>query len=126
MNFVPCKVVDEQGISIKFTDTLSLPVPPDRHERYRPHVGKDMTFGMRPEHMTEQRAHVNPGMVDFPVQVEVLEPMGVDTMVFFPLNGEDVCARSAPAAVRQVGEEMYLTADMSRMHLIDPDTNKVV
>ena len=42
------------------------------------------------------------------------------------VNGEEICARAAPAAVRPVGEPMTLTIDMSRMHLIDPQNDRVV
>ena len=59
-------------------------------------------------------------------QVQVLEPMGVDTMVFLEINGEEICARAAPHSVRPVGQLMEFTVDMSKMHLIDPKTDKVV
>lgn len=52
--------------------------------------------------------------------------MGVDTMVFLELNGEEICARAAPHSVRPVGEPMEFTVDMSKMHLIDPITDKVI
>ena len=61
-----------------------------------------------------------------PELIPVLEPMGVDTMVFLEINGEEVCARAAPHSVRPVGEPMEFTIDMSNMHLVDLGTDKVV
>ena len=52
--------------------------------------------------------------------------MGVDTMVYLDLNGEEICARSEPTAVQTVGDAMNFTIDMSHMHLIDSQTNHVV
>ena len=52
--------------------------------------------------------------------------MGVDTMVFLNINGEDVCARSAPSAAGEVGRAMHFTIDMDHMHLIDPRTDQVI
>jgi multiple sugar transport system ATP-binding protein len=127
MNFIPCKVVaNGGGVSIQFNENLSLPVPASRVDRYRPFAGREMTFGIRPEHLTEKRVHATPGITDFKAKVDVLEPMGVDTMVFFSINQEDICARAAPDAVSNVGQEMDFSIDMGKMHLIEPESEKVV
>jgi hypothetical protein len=42
------------------------------------------------------------------------------------VNGEEICARAVPNSVRPVGESMTFTIYMSRTHLIDPQTGKVV
>src|SRR5436853_3898531 len=56
MNFVPSRLeANGSGLSLRVSDKLTLPVPAARAERYRPHVGKDLTFGLRPEHITEPR-----------------------------------------------------------------------
>ena len=126
MNFIPCKVADNNGVTIRFGEKLELRVPDSRQDRYRPFAGRDMLFGIRPEHLTEKKAHTSKGQQDFAAAVEVLEPMGMDTMVFFDLNGQDVCARCAPDAVSDVGQQMNFSIDMERMHLIDPSNDKVV
>jgi multiple sugar transport system ATP-binding protein len=125
MNFIPCEVAAGGG-AIRFNENLQLPVPPDRTERYKGCAGRPMIFGIRPEHLTEKKAHTHAAMTDFQARVDVLEPMGMDTMVFVNINGEDICARSAPKAVTPVGQEMAFSIDMSRMHLIDPASDKVV
>ena len=55
-----------------------------------------MVFGIRPEHITERRQHTNENQLDFGCTVEVLEPMGIDTMVFMAIEGVEVTARAAP------------------------------
>ena len=52
--------------------------------------------------------------------------MGMDTMVFFSVKGTDICARSAPQAVVGAGHRMDFTVDLRHMHLIDPETNRVI
>ena len=58
MNFVPCRLEEADGaLRVRLTDEIALPVPPSRAARYRPHVGRDgLTFGLRPEHLTEAQA----------------------------------------------------------------------
>jgi multiple sugar transport system ATP-binding protein len=127
MNFIPCRIVNSgAGLAVRLGDKHMLNVPQERCERYRPFVDREMVFGIRPEHVTDQRAHINAAQVDFQESVLVLEPMGIDTMVFLSLNGKEICARSEPKAARDVGQTMDFTIDMSHMHLLDPETDQVV
>ena len=57
MNFLPCRLVQNgSGLTVRLSDWLSFPVPADREARYRPHVGHELIFGLRPEHIIERRA----------------------------------------------------------------------
>ena len=54
MNFLPCRLVQNgSGLTRSPADWLSFPVPPSREARYRPRVGSELIFGLRPEHITE-------------------------------------------------------------------------
>ena len=50
----------------------------------------------------------------------------LETMVYFIVEGVEVCARVAPTAAGNAGEKMPLVADMNQMHLIDPVSDKVL
>ena len=127
MNFVPCRVTrNGSGLGVVLGEGLELPVPAGREKRYQPFIDREMLFGIRPEHLTDRRAHTGDGQQDFERDVDVLEPMGVDTMVFLTVNGAEICARSAPSAAGEVGKSMNFTIDMDHMHLIDPQSNKVI
>ncbi|SVD73427.1 uncharacterized protein METZ01_LOCUS426281, partial [marine metagenome] len=58
--------------------------------------------------------------------VIVLEPMGIDTMVFINIGETEITARSRPRAAGQVGQPMDFTIDMAHMHLIDQETDIVL
>ena len=128
MNFVPCKVEEAAGaLRVRLNDNIALPVPAERTARYRPHVGRDgLTFGLRPENIVEPRGATGPGEAPFEVVLEVTEPMGMDTLVHFLVDGVDICGRVNPNAGAQAGQRMKLVADMNRMHLIDDDSGKVL
>ena len=85
-----------------------------------------MLFGLRPEHITEPRGDMPPGAVPFSVRLDVVEPMGMETMVYFIVDGIEVCGRVDPAAAGNAGEPMSLIADLNKMHLIDPQTEQVI
>ena len=127
MNFLPCRLVENgAGLTVRLSDWLTLPVPPSLQARYRPRVGQEMLFGLRPEHIREGRGDVPPGAAKFDARLDVVEPMGMETMVYFLVDGVEVCGRVDPAAAGTVGEAMPLVADLNQMHLIDPRTELVV
>jgi multiple sugar transport system ATP-binding protein len=128
MNFVPCRIEENAGaLSARLSDTLSFRIPAERTERYRPYAGKPLVLGLRPEHIQETRGDsVGPGRQEFTVVLDVVEPMGMETMVYFTVDGTEVCGRVDPTAARDAGEKMRLVADLRHMHLIDPETELVV
>jgi multiple sugar transport system ATP-binding protein len=127
MNFMDCRLqANGGGLSLRVSDTLSFPVPADRTERYRPHVGDALTFGLRPEHDTEPRGEARDARCEFTVTLDVVEPMGMETMVYFAVNGTEICARVEPSAATASGQPMRLYANLNHMHLIDPPTGLVL
>ncbi len=127
MNFMNCQLAKTAGgLAVRLSDDVSLPVPEDRTAKYEPYADKEMTFGIRPEHVTEKRPQANGTLQNIDANVNVLEPMGVDTMVFFNLGPSEICARAEPSSVSDVGQSMGFTVNMDKMHLIDPSTGAVV
>lgn len=85
-----------------------------------------MILGLRPEHITEPRGEGREPRCEFAMTLDVIEPMGMETMVFFTVNGTEVCARVEPSAASAPGQPMRLYANLNHMHLIDPATELVL
>jgi multiple sugar transport system ATP-binding protein len=128
MNFIPCQLDQAAGaLRIRISDKLAFPVPADRTSRYTAHLNKaNLVLGLRPEHIMETRPHSEPNQHDFEQMIEVVEPMGMETLVYFTLNGFEVCGRVNPNAGATAERSMKLRADLSNMHLIDDSTGKVL
>ena len=127
MNFVNARVVNGgANLQIRLSDQLSLPVPESRTARYKPYLDKEVVFGLRPEDIIETRGEVPPGCSPFDAQLDVVEPLGMETMVYFVVQGVEVCGRVNPTAAKGAGETMRLVADMNHMHLIDPANDQVI
>ncbi|MGA9947982.1 MAG: TOBE domain-containing protein, partial [Xanthobacteraceae bacterium] len=62
----------------------------------------------------------------FDTALDVVEPMGMETMVYFSIDGQEICGRVDPESAKGPGESMLLHADMSHMHLIDPQSGAVL
>jgi len=127
MNFIPCRLEQNgAGLKVRVNDKILLPVPASQAPRCKSAVGRDLLLGLRPEHLTEpRRAGVDDGS-EFSVTLDVVEPMGMETMVFFTVNGQEICARVDPSAAKGPGEQMRLAANIEHMHLIDPPTDAVL
>jgi multiple sugar transport system ATP-binding protein len=127
MNFIPCRLEQNgSGLKVRVNDQILLPVPAAQAPRCRTAVGRDLLLGLRPEHLTEPRRNGADDGSEFSVTLDVVEPMGMETMVFFTVNGQEICARVEPSAARGPGEQMRLAANVEHMHLIDPPTDTVL
>jgi multiple sugar transport system ATP-binding protein len=100
MNFIPARLEQASGaLRLHLPHDIVLDVPAARTARYQPHAGKDVLFGIRPEHLTDDKLTDKSNTAPVTLKPEVIEPMGA------PLS---------------------LIAHMDQMHLIDPTSDKVL
>jgi multiple sugar transport system ATP-binding protein len=127
MNFMRCRLESNgTGLRVRISDAINLPVPSSRSARYQALNGKELVFGLRPEHITEPRRSDRDGNCEFSATLDVVEPMGMETMVFFRLDGQEICGRVDPGSAAGPGQPMRLVANMDHMHLIDPQSGVVL
>ncbi|HXX26279.1 MAG TPA: sn-glycerol-3-phosphate ABC transporter ATP-binding protein UgpC [Pseudolabrys sp.] len=127
MNFIPCRL-EQAGndLRVRVSDTIALPVPSSLAPRYKGLAGKEMLLGLRPEHITEPRHNGAGEPNQFSVTLDVVEPMGMETMVFFTINDTEFCGRVEPKSAVDAGATIRLQAGMDHMHIIDPASGAVL
>jgi multiple sugar transport system ATP-binding protein len=128
MNFLPCRLEEVAGkLNIRLTDRLSFALPPARAAQYQTLSRNDkLLLGIRPEHITEAKAHPEPGIEGFDAVLDVTEPMGMETLVYFTLEGSQVCGRVNPNAGARDGAPLRLAVDLNNMHLLNEETGVVL
>jgi multiple sugar transport system ATP-binding protein len=128
MNFIPCRLEDVAGkLHIRLTDRISFSLPPRRAARYQGVARNEkLLLGLRPEHIAEAKAHPEPGVESFDAVLDVTEPMGMETLVYFTLEGAQICGRVNPNAGAQDGAPMQLAVDLNNMHLLNEVTGVVL
>jgi multiple sugar transport system ATP-binding protein len=127
MNFLPCSLEDVGGkLNIRLTDRFAFPVPGARAARYQ-NIPRDdrLLVGIRPEHISEASPHPAPGVEPFDTVLDVTEPMGMETLVYFTLEGVQICGRVNPNSAAREGAPMRLAVDLNNMHLLN-ETSGVV
>ena len=127
MNFIPARLENGAGaLRMHLPNDIVLPVPAERTKRYSSHAGREVLLGLRPEHLTEVRATDKPNIATFQATPEVVEPMGMETLVHFWMQGAEICARLDPAVPAEPGRPLMMAADLNQMHLIDPESGRVL
>jgi len=127
MNFIPCRLVNGgDSLSLRLSDQITLPVPADRKARFAPYKDKAMLLGLRPEHLTELREQGKENVVRMDVDLDVTEPMGMETLVHFHIDGTPLCGRVDPSAPAVPGTRMPMSADLNHLHLIEPESGVIV
>ena len=112
MNFFPASLHD--GVATLADGArLALPGRADRSA---------ITIGLRPENMLPVPAG-SPGLV---VTVDLVEPLGSDTLVHFCLGGTGYVARVPPETRPRPGDTLTLSIEPGRAHLFDPDTGATI
>ena len=127
MNFIPARLAGENGSIDVQIDQFSLPVPPARAELLSSHRGKDVLFGVRPEHLARARdGEVRAGLAKLPVTFDLIQPTGSRTYGTFKLGGTEVTAELQAHDAEKPGEQLDLHVDMNRAVVIDPSSDLVL
>jgi multiple sugar transport system ATP-binding protein len=128
MNFLPCRV-GEGGRSLHLGGGVDLPVPAARVAECARHVGRDLTFGLRPEHISVGVSG-EPAAVQVAAQVVLLEPLGSDTLGLVRLGtgagAGEMTGRFPPEAGLRVGQNLPVSLALSRFHLFDAETGVAI
>ena len=79
-----------------------------------------------PNIITEANAHPEPGVENFDAVLDVTEPMGMETLIYFTLEGAQICGRVNPNAGAEDGAPLRLAVDLNNMHLLNEATGVVL
>ncbi|RFC00711.1 glycerol-3-phosphate ABC transporter ATP-binding protein [Rhizobium leguminosarum bv. trifolii] len=83
--------------------------------------GREFVVGIRPEHFT-----ANASDVALTCHVQVVEPLGSDTLVHFAVGNEMLTARMPPETRVKAGETLKIGVDPAKIHLFDAATERAV
>lgn len=116
MNFLTGTVkgdmVTGDGFAVQSTGTLG--------ESLKAHNGKQVWFGIRPEHLgLEGSTTIVGGNNRLTGKVEVVEPLGAETDLIVDINGQTVVVKVDGHARVKVGDTVNLFADQTRLHAFD-------
>ncbi len=121
MNLIPARRSGDHALRLgAASDALPMGT------RHLPDL-EDVVFGLRPEDVEVASSSPAPaGYVDVPARVEVVEPLGADTLLFTTVAGHPVAARVRPEVRPAPGSSLKLRFNLDRMHLFDTTSGRAV
>jgi multiple sugar transport system ATP-binding protein len=120
MNLVPVERSGASEVRLKDSDRM-ITLPRAIAASEGPFI-----LGMRPEDVDVAQGPALPGQVDLPAIVEVVEPLGADTLVFTRMSGHPVVARVRPNIRPKPGATVELRLDLVRSHLFDAASGRAL
>jgi multiple sugar transport system ATP-binding protein len=111
-----------EDLSVRFANGDTMTVPAESRQSYGRYAGKKMILGIRPEHLNAKPDDSGP----IHVKVNVVEPLGQTTLVYFSLGDEYYAAHVDPRRSLAANAPLTLTPDPQGLHLIDPRTDNVI
>ncbi|MCP5371260.1 MAG: sn-glycerol-3-phosphate ABC transporter ATP-binding protein UgpC [Hyphomicrobiales bacterium] len=123
MNFIPARLEDgDGGAALRLEDGTALALDGAQRDRYAAHLGRDVILGLRPEFFSV----AEPARATLTPRVNVVEPMGSDTLFYFQIGAAELVARTPPLSGVHPGDPLPLHVDLRRLHLFDPATEEVL
>jgi ABC-type sugar transport system ATPase subunit len=120
MNLVPAERIGPNQLRLSESGQV-IPLPKPISES----TGALM-LGMRSEDVDVAQGAIAPGQIDMPAVVEVVEPLGADTLVFTKMSGHPVVARVRPDIRPKPGDTIDLRFNLMRSHLFDATSGKAL
>jgi len=118
MNLLPARF--ERPDALRLAEGEVIPLPGGGNG------SGEVVLGIRPEDVDIGTGDPPSGSADLPAIVEVVEPLGADTLVFANVAGASVTARVRPGVRPPPGSRVTLWLNLERAHLFDATSGKAV
>lgn len=132
MNFLPGKLVAENGSLWLDMEDFRLQIPP-REETLDQYLDKEVVVGFRPEDIVDKdRAGFADSGNVMTAQIDVIEPIGSEELLYVSSGKYEFVAKIPEYSVgfmekrALVEKEIELAFNMEKLHLFDPDTEQAI
>lgn len=127
MNFIEGKIIKVDGRFFFKENVFSLRIVEDMYKKISAYEDKEVSFGIRPEDIHD-KLFVAEASSDNVVKavVEVVEPMGAEVFLYIIAGKSSLIARVGGHDNPEVGQDMDLVFDMSKVHFFNKDTEEII
>jgi multiple sugar transport system ATP-binding protein len=125
MNFFEGQIRGQNG-NLQFVgqDGFVLPVPAPRKVGLQPYRERRVILGLRPEDIGSAHAEQIGGGARIPATVDVVEPMGSESYIYFRVGKTAFVSRVDAHRRFQVGGGASPAVFLDKAHFFDPETDK--
>jgi multiple sugar transport system ATP-binding protein len=125
MNFAKGKVIKEDTSKFIVNEEIQLTIPSKFNSVLSKHLGKEITMGIRPEDICNISDLNNKDFQKLEVQIEVVEPMGNETFIYFNIAGGQFIARVPSSNNYRAGKKSDVFFNKSKTFYFDDEGNSL-
>jgi multiple sugar transport system ATP-binding protein len=129
MNFFPGQLTSDSGGQDLYVQTsgLKLKVPESMRGKLGSQSGREIVFGVRPEHIHSKAEvpNADPSRTAN-VNVSVVEPLGSEVFAYLSANGHEFIARMDASTQPRPGETIETVFDTEHLHIFDKETEQAL
>ena len=123
MNFVEGRLVREDGLRFQADAGWAIPLDPEQRPWLDAYLNGPLTLGIRPEDLyLSGTRYLRDQAAEIALQLEVVEVMGSEIVLYGSDGANTLIARIAPQEVPAAGETLPLVLDRSKLHFFDAET----
>jgi len=125
MNFIEARLTESNGAVVVDFEGGTVGLNEDKVNQLKEnnYTEKDITLGIRPEHIEVEHANEESENV---ATVEVTELLGSETYLFLDIGGKNVIARVDPALNIRVHDKVKFNFTPEKVHLFDRGTEEAL
>ena len=127
MNVIECDIVRENdNIFVKLDTGMLMHCPSNKKEKL---LNSSKVFvGIRAEDIvpSENSTVKEKKGWNFEKSIDLAEPLGTETQLFFKLNNKEIISRMYNPRLIQVGEKIKFEIDLLKVHFFDHETEKSI
>ena len=124
MNLIDGILLERDGRTYIDLNGAELEIYGEKAEKIKGHIGRKVTFGIRPENISVHHEEDN---LSKKGEVSVVEQMGNEEYIYFTLNGQQMTCRlnveNVGDSVGRRGEKIF-RFDTGKAHIFDIDTEE--
>ncbi|HED07800.1 MAG TPA: sn-glycerol-3-phosphate ABC transporter ATP-binding protein UgpC [Ignavibacteria bacterium] len=126
MNFINGKIIETENLKFVNDDkSFSVDLDSNRYTGIKNHIGKPVVLGIRPENI-----YNNPDdnliLKKHRIKLEVAEPMGNETILYFRFGNSQFIARVHAIEKPRPGEEVDIYFNLNKLHFFSLDDGKAI
>ncbi|MDR3609416.1 MAG: sn-glycerol-3-phosphate ABC transporter ATP-binding protein UgpC [Ignavibacteriaceae bacterium] len=123
MNFIEGRIIDNNALGfISKGSGLQLKLNSGYEKKLNGFTNKDIWLGIRPEDIYDIHAVERPSFNKIDVNLEVVEPMGNEIFLYFPIDGIQFTARIPAREKPEPHKKSELYFDTGKLHFFDKES----
>jgi multiple sugar transport system ATP-binding protein len=127
MNFINGRISNHNDLHFMSNDgKIKFPVSVSNISAIKNYVDKEITIGVRPENINLRPVTPSAEPYSSIIMVDVVEPMGNESFVYFEINDEQMVSRQKIVEKISHGTEMRMILDLNKIHFFDSESGLTI